>query len=189
MAGLSLGAVQVSGTAVASWRPSSISCGASDFSAAKRIASSSAPASALPPLVLSHSSQTPEANVVDPSFAFANLMWFKGAYNAQVFVSETESAESVVRRFRRAYMQAGVVQECKRRQYFETPQDIKKRKQENARRQRRTIRQNDQFRRSKAEANMPRGDNVPMGGEGEEREEKSKNKNEEEDDYWGPIDD
>lgn len=52
----------------------------------------------------------------------------------QVFVGEDEPADSVVRRFRKAVMQAGVIPECRRRRFHETPQDIVKRKQQNARR-------------------------------------------------------
>ncbi len=75
-----------------------------------------------------------EMTVADPSLQYANLMWFRGSYNAQVFVGEDEPADSVVRRFRKAVMMAGVIPECRRRRFFETPQDIVKRKQQNARR-------------------------------------------------------
>ncbi|KAH8944666.1 hypothetical protein BDL97_13G124300 [Sphagnum fallax] len=56
------------------------------------------------------------------------------AQQQQVFVGEDEPADSVVRRFRKAVMMAGVIPECRRRRFFETPQDIVKRKQQNARR-------------------------------------------------------
>jgi ribosomal protein S21 len=75
-----------------------------------------------------------EMTVADPSLQYANMMWFRGSYNAQVFVGEDEPADSVVRRFRKAVMMAGVIPECRRRRFFETPQDIVKRKQQNARR-------------------------------------------------------
>jgi ribosomal protein S21 len=52
----------------------------------------------------------------------------------QVVIGEDEPADSVVRRFRKAVMQAGVIPECRRRRFHETPQDIVKRKQQNARR-------------------------------------------------------
>jgi ribosomal protein S21 len=61
-------------------------------------------------------------------------MWFRGSYNVQVFVGEDELADFVERRFRKAIMMAGVIPECRRRRFFETPQDIVKRKQQNARR-------------------------------------------------------
>lgn len=43
--------------------------------------------------------------ILDPALWSANLMWFKGSYNTQIFVSEDEPADSVVRRFRKAVMQ------------------------------------------------------------------------------------
>lgn len=97
-------------------------------------------------------------SVVHPGMEFVNVMYFKGSYNAQVridtlprlpiqglqalilmsflqvFVGEDEPADSVVRRFRKAVMAAGVIPECRRRRFHETPQDIVKRKQQNARR-------------------------------------------------------
>ncbi|MCO5609574.1 hypothetical protein L7F22_063804 [Adiantum nelumboides] len=72
----------------------------------------------------------------DPSLQFANMMWFKGPYNTQIFVGENEPADSVVKRFRRAVMQAGVISECRRRRFFETPQEITKRKRQAAQRRR-----------------------------------------------------
>ncbi|BBN07036.1 small subunit ribosomal protein S21 [Marchantia polymorpha subsp. ruderalis] len=69
---------------------------------------------------------------MDPSLRYANVMWFKGAYNAQIFVSPNESEESIVRRFRHAVAEAGVLRECYRRRYRETPQDVIKRKQKQA---------------------------------------------------------
>lgn len=52
----------------------------------------------------------------------------------QVFVGEDEPADSVVRRFRRAVMAAGVIPECRRRRFHETSQDIVKRKQKDSHR-------------------------------------------------------
>eukprot|EP00897_Mesotaenium_endlicherianum_P001491 jgi/Mesen1/136/ME1128833C07565 len=74
------------------------------------------------------------AQVMNPALAHANIMYFKGTYNTQIFVGENESPESVVRRFRKATMDAGVVFECRRRRYHENPQDTVKRKQQDARR-------------------------------------------------------
>lgn len=48
---------------------------------------------------------------------------------AQVTVGENEAGESAIRRFRRAVMNSGHINETRRRRYFENPQDIKKRKQ------------------------------------------------------------
>lgn len=51
------------------------------------------------------SSATERPAILDPALHCANLMWFKGSYNTQIFVSEDEPADSVVRRFRKAVMQ------------------------------------------------------------------------------------
>ncbi|XVF08760.1 hypothetical protein REPUB_Repub07fG0030700 [Reevesia pubescens] len=64
-----------------------------------------------------------------PSLAYANTMFFKsGCYNVQVVVAENEPEEKLLARFRRAVFKAGVIQECKRRRFFETSQEKKKRK-------------------------------------------------------------
>mmetsp|Transcript_16827 Transcript_16827/g.36609 ORF Transcript_16827/g.36609 Transcript_16827/m.36609 type:complete len:88 (+) Transcript_16827:85-348(+) len=68
-------------------------------------------------------------------------LFFKGTYNTEVVVGESEPAESAIRRFRRAVMQAGVIPEVRRRRYFETPQDIKKRKEANKHARNRRARQ------------------------------------------------
>ncbi|MCO5589492.1 hypothetical protein L7F22_043459 [Adiantum nelumboides] len=81
-------------------------------------------------------SPSPSLSPHDPSLQFANMMWFKGPYNTQIFVGENEPADSVVKRFRRAVMQAGVISECRRRRFFETPQEITKRKLQAAQRRR-----------------------------------------------------
>lgn len=52
----------------------------------------------------------------------------RGSYNAQIFAGENESEDSVVRRFRREVFKAGVFEECRRRRYFESKQEVKKRK-------------------------------------------------------------
>mmetsp|Transcript_1847 Transcript_1847/g.7432 ORF Transcript_1847/g.7432 Transcript_1847/m.7432 type:complete len:111 (-) Transcript_1847:240-572(-) len=58
-----------------------------------------------------------------------NMFAFKGSYQAEVTVGENENGESAIRRFRRAVMSSGHINETRRRRYFENPQDIKKRKQ------------------------------------------------------------
>lgn len=109
-----------------------------------------------------------EMTIADPSLQYANLMWFRGSYNAQVFVGEDEPADSVVRRFRKAVMMAGVIPECRRRRFFETPQDIVKRKQQNARRKK------------------PRRFTGPRPeGFGEKKESSRSNANDDDDDFWG----
>ena len=60
---------------------------------------------------------------------FGNMFAFKGSYQAEITVGENENGESAIRRFRRAVMSSGHINETRRRRYFENPQDIKKRKQ------------------------------------------------------------
>nr|6ERI_BU Chain BU, 30S ribosomal protein S21, chloroplastic [Spinacia oleracea] len=54
------------------------------------------------------------------------------AYNVQVLVDDNENEERLLNRFRREVMRAGVIQECKRRRYFENKQEEKKRKHREA---------------------------------------------------------
>ncbi|KAK6153157.1 hypothetical protein DH2020_012796 [Rehmannia glutinosa] len=76
--------------------------------------------------------------VVCPSLAYANTLYFRSAYNVQVIVDGNEPEEKLLGRFRREVMRAGVIQECKRRRFFENKQDEKKRKtREAAKRNRR----------------------------------------------------
>ncbi|CAN4082296.1 unnamed protein product [Withania somnifera] len=73
-----------------------------------------------------------------PSLANANILYFRSAYNVQVIVEDNEPEEKLLGRFRREVMKAGVIQECKRRRFFENKQDKDKRKsREAARRNRR----------------------------------------------------
>lgn len=115
--------------------------------------------------------------VMNPSSEYANVMRFKGKhYNAQVFVGEDEPADAVVRRFRKAVMDAGVISECKRRRFFESPQDIAKRKTEASR-----ARKLKNKRMIKAKA---------FRKENEKKESAATaNDEEEDDDYWGGADD
>ncbi|OAE27534.1 hypothetical protein AXG93_3857s1320 [Marchantia polymorpha subsp. ruderalis] len=110
--------------------------------------------------------------ILDPQMKFANLMWFRGAYNAQIFVSEDEPADSVVRRFRKAVMQAGVIPECRRRRFFETPPDIVKRKQQNAQRR-------------KSRRFTPRNESFGPGGEKKEGGAGGSSGGNDDDDFWG----
>ncbi|GBG71069.1 hypothetical protein CBR_g8368 [Chara braunii] len=73
---------------------------------------------------------------LNPTLPYADMLNFRGTFNAQIVVGENESVESVVRRFRRAVMQAGVIAECRRRRFHETPQDVRKRKEQSSRRRR-----------------------------------------------------
>ncbi|GAB2278507.1 hypothetical protein Dimus_013187 [Dionaea muscipula] len=78
-------------------------------------------------------------SVVCPSMAYANTLYFKSGYNVQVLVDENEPEELLLSRFRREVMSAGIIQECKRRRFYENPQDKRKSRdaaKRNARRRR-----------------------------------------------------
>ncbi|XP_016442032.1 small ribosomal subunit protein bS21c [Nicotiana tabacum] len=81
------------------------------------------------PLSCSNSDVT---TVVCPSLANANTLYFRSGYNVQVIVDDNEHEEKLVGRFRREVMRAGVIQECKRRRYFENKHDKLKRKSREA---------------------------------------------------------
>ncbi|ESQ32764.1 hypothetical protein EUTSA_v10004988mg [Eutrema salsugineum] len=72
------------------------------------------------------------SSVICPSLAYSNTLFFSSGYNVQVFVEDNESEERLVNRFRREVMRTGVIQECKRRRYFENKQDEKKRRTRDA---------------------------------------------------------
>ncbi|CAN4081768.1 unnamed protein product [Withania somnifera] len=82
------------------------------------------------PLLSSCDSDVPA--VAFPSLAYANTLYFKSSYNVQVIVGDNEPEEKLLGRFRREVMRAGVIQECKRRRYFENAQDEKKRRSRDA---------------------------------------------------------
>nr|XP_004236356.1 30S ribosomal protein S21, chloroplastic isoform X1 [Solanum lycopersicum] len=63
-----------------------------------------------------------------PSLPFSNILFFKSAYNVQVVAGEHEPEEKLIGRFRREVFRAGVIQESKRRRFFESTQEKKKRK-------------------------------------------------------------
>uniref|UniRef100_A0A7N0URP1 Ribosomal protein S21 n=1 Tax=Kalanchoe fedtschenkoi TaxID=63787 RepID=A0A7N0URP1_KALFE len=67
-----------------------------------------------------------------PALANANVMFFRSAYNVQVIVDENEHEEKLLGRFRREVMRAGIIQECKRRKFFENRQEEKKRRTRDA---------------------------------------------------------
>lgn len=72
------------------------------------------------------------SSVMCPSLAYANTLFFRSGYNVQVIVADNEPEERLLNRFRREVMKAGVIQECKRRRFFENTQDEKKRKSREA---------------------------------------------------------
>lgn len=55
-----------------------------------------------------------------------------GTYNVQVIVEENEPEERLLNRFRREVLRANIIQESKRRRWFENPHDKKKRKSREA---------------------------------------------------------
>ncbi|KAM3284338.1 30S ribosomal protein S21, chloroplastic [Capsicum chacoense] len=83
-------------------------------------------------LPLTSSSDSDVSAVICPSLANANTLYFRSAYNVQVIVGDNEPEEKLLGRFRREVMRAGVIQECKRRRYFENAQDEKKRRSRDA---------------------------------------------------------
>ncbi|KAG4933625.1 hypothetical protein JHK87_047627 [Glycine soja] len=75
-----------------------------------------------------HHSLAEVSAVANPSHGHAKTLFFRSAYNVQVVVEENEPEERLLNRFRREVMRAGVIQECKRRRFFENKQEEKKRK-------------------------------------------------------------
>ncbi|GAV68012.1 Ribosomal_S21 domain-containing protein [Cephalotus follicularis] len=67
-----------------------------------------------------------------PSLAYSNTLYFKSAYNVQIIVEENESEEKLAGRFRRAVSRAGIINECRRRRFFENSRDKRKRKSREA---------------------------------------------------------
>ncbi|KAL8118477.1 uncharacterized protein LOC141723779 [Apium graveolens] len=80
---------------------------------------------------------TPLISVLCPGLANSNTLFFKSAYNLQVIVGEHEPEEKLIGRFRREVLRAGIIQECKRRRYFETNLEKRKRKVRDAARRNR----------------------------------------------------
>ncbi|KAK1294581.1 hypothetical protein QJS10_CPA16g00272 [Acorus calamus] len=72
------------------------------------------------------------ASVLYPSLGRANTLCLNAGYNVQIVVEEDEPEEALLRRFRREVFRAGVIQECKRRRFFEDKHDKRKRKAKEA---------------------------------------------------------
>ncbi|XP_023732689.1 30S ribosomal protein S21, chloroplastic [Lactuca sativa] len=106
--------------------------------------------------------------VMFPALAFSNTLCFKSAYNVQVIAYPDESEDSLIGRFRREVFRANIVQEAKRRRFFETNQEKRKRK----------IR--DAARRRARRRSQPKAKKEEIPGK--------KAVNDEGDDNWGPID-
>ncbi|CAH9116322.1 unnamed protein product [Cuscuta europaea] len=77
------------------------------------------------------------SSVALPSLDFADVLFFKSPCNVEIIVDEDEPEESLVGRFRREVIRAGVLQECRYRRFFESNQEKKKRKSRNAARRNR----------------------------------------------------
>ncbi|RZC11469.1 30S ribosomal protein S21, chloroplastic isoform D [Glycine soja] len=85
-----------------------------------------------PPPSPSCASSSELSSVICPSMAYSNTLFFRSPYNVQVVVAEDESEEKLLGRFRREVIKAGIVQECRRRRYFENKHEEKKRKSREA---------------------------------------------------------
>ncbi|KAK6928521.1 Ribosomal protein S21 [Dillenia turbinata] len=81
---------------------------------------------------VSSSDSSDSMSVMYPSLVTSNILFFRSAYNVQVIVEDNEPEEKLLNRFRREVMKAGVIQECKRRRFFENKQDERKRKSREA---------------------------------------------------------
>jgi ribosomal protein S21 len=71
--------------------------------------------------------------VAYPSLANANLVFFKSSYyNVEVVPKDGESEEQLVNDFKRSCFRAGVLQESRRRRFFESSLEKKTRKTKEA---------------------------------------------------------
>ncbi|GKC82496.1 30S ribosomal protein S21, chloroplastic-like protein, partial [Tanacetum coccineum] len=75
-------------------------------------------------------------SVMFPSFAYSNTLFFKRPYNVHVTVYDDDTEESLIGKFRQKVFRANVIQESKRRRFFETNQEKRKRKTRDAARRR-----------------------------------------------------
>ncbi|CAH8325605.1 unnamed protein product [Eruca vesicaria subsp. sativa] len=81
----------------------------------------------------SHDDVTTTNRVTYPSLANANLLFFKSRnYNVEVVPKDNESEEQLVNEFKRSVFRAGVLQETRRRRFFESSQEKRKRKTKEA---------------------------------------------------------
>lgn len=76
-------------------------------------------------------------SVAFPSLAFSSTLFFKSAIHAQVSVDEDEPEDVLLGRFRREVFKSNVMRECKRRMFFESAQEKRKRKTRDAARRNR----------------------------------------------------
>ena len=71
--------------------------------------------------------------IMNPAFACSTILYSKGGYyNVEIIVGENEPEDKLINRFKREVFKAGVIQECKRRRFFENNHDKRKRKAKEA---------------------------------------------------------
>ncbi|XP_027337414.1 30S ribosomal protein S21, chloroplastic-like [Abrus precatorius] len=72
-----------------------------------------------------------------PALAYSTILYFKSTYNVQIVVHDDEPEDKLINRFRKEVLKAGVLQECRRRRFFENKHDKIKRKTREASRRNR----------------------------------------------------
>ncbi|XP_061366545.1 small ribosomal subunit protein bS21c-like [Gastrolobium bilobum] len=72
-----------------------------------------------------------------PALAYSTTLYSKAAYNVQIIVGDDEPEDKLVYRFKKEVLKAGVLQECRRRRFFENKHDKIKRKAREASRRNR----------------------------------------------------
>ncbi|OIT35002.1 PREDICTED: uncharacterized protein LOC109243948 [Nicotiana attenuata] len=92
----------------------------------------SSPTTPITPILKLDKDRQSSSDRLFPSLSFSNILFFKSAYNVQVIAGENEPEEKLIGRFRREVLRAGVIQESKRRRFFESTQEKKKRKSREA---------------------------------------------------------
>lgn len=71
------------------------------------------------------------------TIAYPTLSVKYSSYNVHINIVDDEPEDKLINRFRKEVIKAGVFQECRRRRFFETPQDkIKRKAREAAKRNR-----------------------------------------------------
>lgn len=86
-------------------------------------------ASRFPPTKISSDDDRSLTSVAWPSLANVNVLCF---FNVQIEVADDEPEEKIARRFRSVVLRAGIIQECKRKRFFESSQEKRKRKARSA---------------------------------------------------------
>ncbi|KAG5412276.1 hypothetical protein IGI04_008595 [Brassica rapa subsp. trilocularis] len=95
--------------------------------------------------------------VAYPSLANANLVFFKsGNYNVEVVPKDGETEEQLVNDFKRSVFRAGVLQETRRRRFFESAQEKRKRKTKEAAKKYRKRRPNPKPKTHSAPSEVPK---------------------------------